>query len=110
MTCCQLAWSVVRFAKEVICSRAFAGSHIWAISRPTTKNSGAPIHLFAFSPESGNPMNKLFETTAGNWPNTGGNANLVPVVANGLVFVASYQQLQIFRLTGQQSKTNTETK
>ena len=83
---------------------------IWAISRPTTKNGGAPIRLFAFSPESGNPMNTLFETTAGNWPNTSGNANLVPVVANGLVFVASYQQLQIFGLTGQQSKTNTERK
>jgi hypothetical protein len=83
---------------------------IWAISRPTTKNSGAPIRLFAFSPESGNPMNTLFETTAGNWPNTDGNANLVPVVANGLVFVASYQQLQIFGLTGLQSKTNTERK
>ena len=83
---------------------------IWAISRPTTTNSGAPIRLFAFSPESGNPMNTLFETTAGNWPNTRGNANLVPVVANGLVFVASYQQLQIFGLTGRQSKTNTERK
>jgi hypothetical protein len=83
---------------------------IWAISRPTTKNNGAPIRLFAFSPESGNPMNTLFETTAGNWPNTSGNANLVPVVANGLVFVASYQQLQIFGLTGQQSKTNTKRK
>jgi hypothetical protein len=55
-------------------------------------------------------MNRLFERTAGNWPNTDGNANLVPVVANGLVFVASYQQLQIFGLTGQQSKTNTERK
>ena len=83
---------------------------IWAISRPITQNNGAPIRLFAFSPESGNPMNTLFETTAGNWPNTNGNANLVPVVANGLVFVASYQQLQIFGLTGQQSKTNTKRK
>ena len=30
----------------------------------------------------------------------GGNENLVPVVANGQVFVASNKQLQIFGLTG----------
>ncbi|HLY07163.1 MAG TPA: hypothetical protein VKR31_15565, partial [Rhizomicrobium sp.] len=39
---------------------------------------------------------QLFSETAGQWPNTGGNANLVPVVANGLVYVASYQMLTIF--------------
>lgn len=43
-------------------------------------------------------MNLLFKGTAGAWPNLNGNANLVPVVANGLVFVASNQQLQIFGL------------
>jgi hypothetical protein len=37
-------------------------------------------------------------TAAGNWPNLTGNANLVPVVANGQVFVASNKQLQIFGL------------
>ncbi len=30
------------------------------------------------------------------WPNLGGNANVVPVVANGKVYVASYQSLMIF--------------
>jgi len=34
------------------------------------------------------------------WRNTGGNANIVPVVANGRVFVASYKQLTIFGLGG----------
>jgi hypothetical protein len=81
-----------------ISSNGKANPIIWAISRPTTNNKGAPIHLFAFDPESGTKMTKLFESTAGNWPNTGGNANLVPVVANGLVFVASNQQLQVFGL------------
>ncbi len=72
--------------------------HLGNITVPTTNNKGAPIRLFAFDPESGTKMTKLFEWTAGNWPNTGGNANLVPVVANGLVFVASNQQLQVFGL------------
>jgi len=45
-------------------------------------------------------MTTLFTATAGAWPNMGGNANLVPVVANGLVFVASNKQLQIFGLNG----------
>jgi hypothetical protein len=31
---------------------------------------------------------------------TGGNANIVPVVANRRVFVASYRQLTIFGLGG----------
>ena len=41
-------------------------------------------------------MTQLFKGNAGAWPNLGGDANLVPVVANGQVFVASNQQLQIF--------------
>jgi hypothetical protein len=81
-----------------ISSNGKANPIIWALSRPTTNNKGAPIRLFAFDPESGTKMTKLFESVAGNWPNTGGNANLVPVVANGLVFVASNQELQVFGL------------
>jgi len=89
-----------------VSSNGTASSIIWAISRPTTNNNGAPISLFAFDPESGGSiMKKLFEAPAGNWPNTTGNANLVPVVANGMVFVASNQQLQIFGLTAGKAKT-----
>ena len=36
---------------------------------------------------------------AGTWPNTGGNSNLVPVVANGKVYVASFKTLSIFGLS-----------
>ena len=43
-------------------------------------------------------MKKLFSGRAGTWPNVGGNANLVPVVANGEVFVGSNKQLHIFGL------------
>jgi hypothetical protein len=64
---------------------------IWAVSRPTD-TSPANVLLYAFDAASGS---LLFSATAGTWPNSG-NANIVPVVANGQVFVASNQQLAIF--------------
>ena len=82
-----------------ISSNGNANPIIWAISRPPYTKA-APISLFAFDPDSGSTMTQLFAGTAGAWPNLGGNANLVPVVANGQVFVASNKQLQIFGLTG----------
>jgi hypothetical protein len=82
-----------------ISSNGNSNSIIWALSRPPN-TSKAPITLFAFDPDSGKPMKDLFHAQAGNWPNLTGNANLVPVVANGQVFVASYMQLQIFGLKG----------
>ncbi|MFZ0956870.1 MAG: Ig-like domain-containing protein [Candidatus Sulfotelmatobacter sp.] len=91
-----------------ISSNGTASPIIWALSRPATTSNGAPISLYAFDPESGgSTMTQLFKATAGAWPNINGNANLVPVVANGLVFVASHQQLQIFGLTGESGATTT---
>jgi hypothetical protein len=79
-----------------ISSNGTASPIIWALSRPPNTVK-APIYLFAFDPESGgSAMKQLFKGNAGAWPNLGGDANLVPVVANGQVFVASNQQLQIF--------------
>jgi len=78
---------------------------IWALSRPPNTPQ-APIKLFAFNPESGGQtMKTLFQGTAGNWPNITGDANLVPVVANGEVFVASHNQLRIFGMTGGKSSS-----
>src|ERR1700685_149093 len=76
---------------------------IWAISRPLSKTE-PKISLYAFNPDAGTKMTQLFKAFAGAWPNYGGNANLVPVVANGQVYVASYKQLQIFGLTAAKSK------
>jgi hypothetical protein len=70
---------------------------IWAVSRPVSKASNS-ISLYAFDPEVTPVMKQLFHGTAGAWPNVGGNANLVPVVANGRVYVASNRQLRIFGL------------
>ncbi len=67
---------------------------VWAVSRPTDRDP-ADVDLYAFDPTSGST---LFSAVAGTWPYTGANANLVPVVANGLVLVASYEQLTIFGL------------
>ena len=78
---------------------------IWAISRPTAA-AGNPIFLYAFDPESltGTTMKQLFHAQAGTWPNTGGNSNLVPLVANGEVFVAAHGQLRIFGIKPGQKK------
>jgi hypothetical protein len=61
------------------------------------------LSLYAFNPDGGKKkitVKQIFRMRAGAWPNLGGNANLVPVVANGQVFVASNKQLQIFGLIG----------
>ena len=74
---------------------------IWALSRPPNSSATSPVYLYAFNPDAttdGTTMTQLFKGVAGNWPNLGGNANLVPVVANGRVYVASNQQLKIFGL------------
>ena len=84
-----------------ISSNGTANPIIWALSR-ATNTTKTPISLLAFNPDTGKVgMKQLFKKTAGAWPNLGGNSNLVPVVANGLVFVASNQQLQVFGLAGQ---------
>jgi hypothetical protein len=83
-----------------ISSNGNANAIIWALSHPPNSSSTYPIGLFAFNPDvlNGSTMTTLFKTEAGNWPNINGNSNLVPVVANGEVFVASNKQLQIFGL------------
>jgi len=77
---------------------------IWAVSRPNTAGTAAspgPIGLWAFKGQpTGTMLPQLFTAAAGGWftPDNNANANIVPVVANGEVFVASYKQLRIFGL------------
>ncbi len=71
---------------------------IWALSRPVSKTSPG-MTLYAFNPDStGRTMTTLFSATAGTWPNFDGDSNQVPMIANGMVYVASYKQLDIFGL------------
>jgi hypothetical protein len=80
------------------------GAIIWALSRPNTVPGS--ITLFAFNAEStsGSTLGTLYQGAAGDWESGGGNANLVPVVANGKVYVASYEQLDIFGLLASNAK------
>ncbi len=72
---------------------------IWAVSRPLTNSVSPNVWLYAFNATpSGSTLSPLFQAVAGSWPNLGGNANIVPVVANGKVYVASYKELDIFGL------------
>ncbi len=80
-----------------VSSNGNSGQVIWALSHPAAKTNPA-LSLFAFDPN--NKMATLFTSIAGSWPNTGGNSDLVPTVANGQVYVASNKQLQIFGLKG----------
>jgi hypothetical protein len=91
-----------------ISSNGNASPIIWALPHPPNTKAG-PLTLFAFDPESGgSTLKQLFSGNAGAWPSQSANANLVPVVANGLVFVASNHQLQIFGLTAGVTAANSE--
>lgn len=71
---------------------------IWAVSRQLGTNH---VKLYAFDATPvGGTLPLLWSGVAGDWWNTlgGANANIVPTVANGRVFVASFWQLQIFGL------------
>lgn len=74
------------------------GAIIWAVARPS---GSAPLTLYAFAAAaSGGALKQLYTSPAGQWPNLGGNADIVPVVANGKVYVASYKALMIFGPNG----------
>jgi hypothetical protein len=77
------------------------GAIIWAVARPA--NVPGKMTLFAFKSElhgGSSTLDTLYQGTAGYWESSGGNANVVPVVANGKVYVASYKQLDILGLGG----------
>jgi hypothetical protein len=70
---------------------------IWALPHAANSDHTHTITLTAFDPA--NHSAQLVSAAAGTWPfASNANSNLVPVVANGEVFVASYKQLSIFGL------------
>lgn len=81
-----------------ISSNGTSNPIIWALGRPASRTA-TKIWLYAFNPEAGGTtMTEIFHAVAGNWPNFTGNANLVPTVANGKVYVGTDQTLTIFGL------------
>jgi len=89
-----------------VSSNGTSNAIIWALAHPPNSSVLSPVYLYAFNPDAttGSTMTELFKGVGGVWPNLGGNSNLVPVVANGEVFVASNKELQIFGL--KTTKTN----
>ncbi len=82
-----------------VSSNGTGNTIVWAVARPTNSNP-ANVTLYAFGPQAAAEGNNgwLFSSIAGAWPNVTGNANIVPVVANARVYVASYKELAIFGL------------
>jgi hypothetical protein len=72
---------------------------IWAVARPETKNGVLVLYALDAS-----DAHQLLVMNAGVWPNTNSNANVVPVVANGQVYVAGGSHLVIFGLAAGRRK------
>jgi hypothetical protein len=76
---------------------------VWFVQRPASssnQNPGTPVTLTAYSAAG---LQQLVSFPAGTWRHAvNSNANLVPTVANGKVYVASNAQLQIFGLLSPQ--------
>ena len=79
-----------------ISSNGMATPVIWALSKDHVNN----IYLYAYDPDTQvkGIIKQIYQNIVGSWPIPSANANLVPVVANGKVYVASYQELTILGL------------
>ncbi len=95
------------FFTTISSNGAGPGAIIWALARPQTVPGNVTLFAFAADPPSGSTLETLFQGAAGTWTSSGGNANIVPVVANGKVYVASSGQLDIFGLLGASGKAET---
>jgi hypothetical protein len=74
---------------------------IWLVTHPYTTSMTPNVSLYAFAAEAPahtKSLPLLFNAVAGPWNQVSRDANIVPVVANGKVYVASDQQLSIFGL------------
>jgi hypothetical protein len=75
---------------------------VWFIQKPSLSsdmNPGTPLTLHAYA--ASNLSQQLFSILGGTWTHAvNSNANIVPTVAKGRVYVASNMQLRIYGLTG----------
>jgi hypothetical protein len=79
---------------------------IWAVSRPY--DATRDVYLQAFDPAKNSKQ--IYSAVAGYWAQAGSaDANLVPVVADGHVFVASSDYLSIFGLGAPASHVTAQT-
>jgi hypothetical protein len=71
---------------------------IWAVLRPSWSATDRTVWLYAFggTPAPGSStLPQLFAGAVGQWPALQSNGNIVPVVANGRVYVTANTQLAI---------------
>jgi outer membrane protein assembly factor BamB len=73
---------------------------IWAVGRPTGTPANLTLYAFSATPAANGTLTQLYSAPAGSWPNTSANANVVPLVANGRVYVAAYKTVTIFGRNG----------
>ena len=75
------------------------GVIIWTVTKPLSATNNS-VYLVALSQtiNSSGQLTQLTKQIAGDWPSVTAIANIVPVVANGKVYVASYKFLAIFGL------------
>ncbi len=77
---------------------------VWFVQKPayqSDQNPGTPLTLHAYA--ASNLQQSLISILGGTWTHAvNSNANIVPTVAKGKVYVASNQQLRIYGLTGGQ--------
>jgi hypothetical protein len=82
-----------------VSNNAGANSIIWAVPKPEGSNNNLYLMAFQATPVNGS-LPLLYFSLAGTWSNLQGNANVVPTVANGKVYVGSYKQLAIYGFGG----------
>jgi hypothetical protein len=70
---------------------------IWTVGRPAGTDNHVTLYALNGTAQSGS-LAQLWSGPAGFWPSTQHNANLVPTVWHGVVYVASDHQLAIFGL------------
>lgn len=70
---------------------------IWAVGRLARNDPSKRLTLYAFDASAaGASLPLIWSSAAGNWNSPSNNSDVVPTVANGMVYVASYRQLSIF--------------
>jgi hypothetical protein len=70
---------------------------IWAVGRPVGADKHLTLYAFEAAPSNG-ALTLLWSAAAGNWQSKNNSSDVVPTAANGMVYVASYRQLNIFGL------------
>ncbi len=77
---------------------------VWYVQKPSISsdmNPGTPLTLHAYA--ASDFIHPLLSILGGTWTHAvNSNANIVPTVAKGRVYIASNMQLRIYGLTGQQ--------